>query len=60
MRMFTEKGFKKFEADELVDLGKEAGFEKAEVRDVVKDMSLMVIYTKYILCNIRVPFVGFY
>ena len=46
MRIFTEKGFKKFEADELVDLGKEAGFEKAEVRDVVKDKSLMVIYTK--------------
>ena len=43
---FTEKGFRKFEADELVDLGKEAGFEKAEVRDVVKGKSLMVICTK--------------
>lgn len=43
---FTEKGFKKFEVDELVELGKEAGFEKAEVRDVVKGKSLMVIYTK--------------
>ena len=43
---FTEKGFKKFEVDELVELGNEAGFEKAEVRDVVKGKSLMVIYTK--------------
>ena len=34
------------EKNGLVDLGKEAGFEKAEVRDVVKDKSLMVIYTK--------------
>lgn len=43
---FTEKGFKKFEVDELVELGKEAGFEKTEVRDIVKGKSLMVIYTK--------------
>lgn len=43
---YTEKGFKKFEADELVELGKKAGFEKAEVRDIVKGKSLMVIYTK--------------
>ena len=42
----TEKGCKKFDADELVELGKEAGFEKVEVRDVVKGKSLMVIYTK--------------
>ena len=42
----TEKGFKKFDADELVELGKEAGFEKVEVRDVVKGKSLMVIYMK--------------
>ncbi len=43
---FTDKGFKKFDADELVELGKDAGFEKSEVRDVVKGKSLMVIYTK--------------
>lgn len=43
---FTEKGFKKFDADELVELGKEAGFEKVKVREVVKGKSLMVIYTK--------------
>ncbi len=33
---FTDKGFKKFDADELVELGK----------DAVKGKSLMVIYTK--------------
>lgn len=43
---FTEKGFRKFDTDELLELGREAGFEKAEVRDVVKGKSLMVIYTK--------------
>lgn len=43
---FTDKGFKKFDADELVELGKDASFEKSEVRDVVKGKSLMVIYTK--------------
>lgn len=43
---YTEKGFKKFDAEELIELGKEAGFEKSEVRDVVKGKSLMVIYTK--------------
>lgn len=42
---FTDKGFKKFDADELVELGKDAGFEKSEVRDVVKGKSLMVIHT---------------
>lgn len=43
---FTEKGFTKFDADELVELGKEAGFMKAEVREIVKGKSFMVIYTK--------------
>ena len=43
---FTEKGFRKFDTDELFKLGREVGFEKAEVRDVVKGKSLMVIYTK--------------
>lgn len=43
---FTKNCFKKFDVDELIELGKEAGFEKVEVRDVVKGKSLMVIYTK--------------
>ncbi|MGN0632383.1 MAG: class I SAM-dependent methyltransferase [Oscillospiraceae bacterium] len=43
---YTEKGFKKFNADELVKLGKEAGFEKTEVRDIIKGKNFMVIYTK--------------
>ena len=36
----------KIDVDELIELGKEAGFEKVEVRDVVKGKSLMVICTK--------------
>ena len=43
---FTEKGFNKYGPDELTDFGKKAGFEKMEVRDIVKGKSLMVIYTK--------------
>lgn len=43
---YTKKGFKKFEPDELVEIGHRAGFEKAEVRDIVKGKSFAVIYTK--------------
>lgn len=43
---YTKKGFKKFDSEELVRLGKQAGFEKIEVRDIVKGKSLAVIYTK--------------
>ena len=43
---YTEKGFKKFEPDELASLGKAAGFEKIQVRDIVKGKSFVVIYTK--------------
>jgi len=43
---FTEKGFKKFEPDELIALGKEAGFENISVKDIVKGKSFVVIYTK--------------
>ncbi|MBP5576687.1 MAG: class I SAM-dependent methyltransferase [Treponema sp.] len=43
---YTNKGFKKFESAQLVSLGKEAGFENAEVKDIVKGKSFVVIYTK--------------
>lgn len=43
---YTKKGFKKFEPDELVEAGHRAGFEKVEVRDIVKGKSFAVIYTK--------------
>ncbi len=43
---YTEKGFKKFGAEELTIFGKDAGFEKIEVKDIVKGKSFVVIYTK--------------
>ncbi len=43
---YTEKGFKKFEPEELIELGKEAGFENIEVRQIVKDKSFAVVYRK--------------
>ena len=42
---YTEKGFKKFEPDELASLGKAAGFEKVQVKEIVKGKSFVVIYT---------------
>ena len=43
---YTEKGFKKFEQGQLVELGKQAGFGNIQVRDIVKGKSFAVIYTK--------------
>ena len=43
---YTKKGFKKYEPEEFIKLGKQAGFEKIEVKDIVKGKSLAVIYTK--------------
>lgn len=43
---YTKKGFKKFESEELIDLGNKAGFEKIEVKHIVKGKSFVVVYTK--------------
>lgn len=43
---YTKNGFKKFEVEELVDLGTKVGFKKIEVKDIVKGKSFVVIYTK--------------
>lgn len=43
---YTEKGFKKFTPEELAELGRKAGFEKTEVKDIVKGKSFAVIYTR--------------
>ena len=43
---YTEKGFKKFGPDELISLGRSAGFENIQVKDIVKGKSFVVIYTK--------------
>ena len=42
----AEKGFKKFEPSELVELGKKAGFENIDVVDVIKNKSFAVVYKK--------------
>lgn len=43
---YTEKGFKKFEPEELVEFGKQAGFEAIEIKPIVKGKSFAVIYKK--------------
>lgn len=43
---YTQYGFKKFKPDELVQLGKKAGFEKIEVKEISKGRSFIVVYTK--------------
>ncbi|MCQ2529313.1 MAG: class I SAM-dependent methyltransferase [Saccharofermentans sp.] len=43
---YTEKGFKKFGSEELTEFGRAAGFEKIQVKDIVKGKSFVVIYTK--------------
>ncbi|MCQ2591012.1 MAG: class I SAM-dependent methyltransferase [Treponema sp.] len=42
----AEKGFKKFEPEQLIQFGKQAGFENIEVIDIVKGKSFAVIYKK--------------
>lgn len=43
---YTETGYKKFEQEELVQYGKDAGFENIEIKEIVKGKSLVVVYTK--------------
>lgn len=43
---YTEKGFKKFEPSELVEFGKQAGFETIEIMEIVKGKSFAVVYRK--------------
>ena len=42
----AEKGFKKFDPDDLVQLGKQAGFKSIEVTEIVKGKSFAVVYRK--------------
>lgn len=42
----TATGYKKFTTDQLILLGKQAGFEKIEVMDVEKGKTVVVVYTK--------------
>jgi len=43
---FTDIGYKKFTAEELVSLGEQAGFAKIEIKEIKKVAGFIVIYTK--------------
>lgn len=43
---YTKKGFKKFEPEQLKDLGRLAGFEKVQIKNIVKGKSFVAVYTK--------------
>ncbi len=43
---YTQVGYKKFTVDELVQAGKDAGFNSVEVKDIVTGENFAVIYTK--------------
>lgn len=43
---YTQIGYKKFEPGELEEYGELAGFEKIEIKEIMKGKSFVVIYTK--------------
>lgn len=43
---YTKKGFKKFESEELISLGKAAGFAEVTIKEIVKGKSFVVMYRK--------------
>lgn len=43
---FSQKGFKFFEKEDFIDLGKQAGFSKTYICDIKKDKSYLVIFEK--------------
>ncbi len=43
---YTKKGFKKFEPEDLISLGKEAGFAEVTVKEIVKGKSFVTLYRK--------------
>lgn len=43
---YTRKGFKMFEREDYVSLGRQAGFKEIEIIDISKGKSFVVVYTK--------------
>lgn len=43
---YTGKGFKKYSPKQLVNFGRQAGFAKVRVKEIVRGKSFVVIYTK--------------
>ena len=43
---YTETGFKFFEKEDFINLGKQAGFSKVKIHNITKDKSFLVTYQK--------------
>lgn len=43
---YTRNGYKKFEPEELIECGKQAGFDSIEIKEIINGKSYVVIYTK--------------
>ena len=43
---YTQIGYKKFEPEELIEYGRQAGFERIELKEIISGKSYAVIYTK--------------
>ncbi len=43
---YTKKGFKKFEPEDLISLGMEAGFAQVTIKEIVKGKSFVTMYRK--------------
>ena len=43
---YTQIGYKKFEPEQLIEYGKQAGFESIELKEIISGKSYVVIYTK--------------
>ena len=43
---YTQIGYKKFEPEELIEYGKQAGFGSIELKEIISGKSYGVIYTK--------------
>lgn len=43
---YTKVGYKKFDKSEMIEYGKQAGFANVEIREIAKNKSFVVIYTK--------------
>lgn len=43
---YTKEGFKFFEKEDYIRLGKEAGFTEVEIKEIKKDKNFLVVFTK--------------
>lgn len=43
---YTQIGYKKFDSIELIEYGKQAGFENIQIKEIINGKSFVVIYTK--------------